>query len=72
MLDSLVKYVLFLDPGMIEYLLTSEKGGMLSLEGQVIDATTEEGQQALKEFEEQEKTAAAEAKLAENYADDPE
>jgi cell division cycle protein 37 len=45
---------------------------MLSLEGQVIDATTEEGQQALKEFEEQEKAAAAEAKLAEKYADDPE
>lgn len=45
---------------------------MLSLEGQVIDATTEEGQQALKEFEKQEKAAAAEAQLAEKYADDPE
>jgi len=45
---------------------------MLSLEGQVIDATTEEGQKALKKFEEQEKAAAAEAALADKYADDPE
>jgi cell division cycle protein 37 len=50
---------------------------MLSLEEQIIDATTEEGQKALKEFEEQERAAAAEAKaanaaLAEKYADDPE
>jgi cell division cycle protein 37 len=46
---------------------------MLSIEEQVIDATTEEGQAALKEFEEQEKAAAAEhAKLADKYSDDPE
>jgi cell division cycle protein 37 len=46
---------------------------MLSLEEQIIDATTEEGQKALKEFEEQERSAAAEnAKLSEKYADDPE
>lgn len=49
------------------------EGGMLSLEEQIIDATTEEGQKALKEFEEQERAAAAEnAKLSEKYADDPE
>ncbi|KAF8857179.1 hypothetical protein BDZ45DRAFT_674973 [Acephala macrosclerotiorum] len=35
------------------------EGGMLSLEEQIIDATTEEGQKALKEFEEQERAAAA-------------
>ena len=50
---------------------------MLSLEEQIIDATTEEGQAALKEFEEQEKVAAAENKatqqqLADKYSDDPE
>lgn len=50
---------------------------MLSLEEQIIDATTEEGQKALKEFEEQERAARAaedaEAKrLADKYADDPE
>lgn len=48
---------------------------MLSLEEQIIDATTEEGQAALKEFEEQErrdKAAAQEATLTEKYADDPE
>ncbi|KAM3081128.1 hsp90 co-chaperone Cdc37 [Clarireedia jacksonii] len=44
------------------------EGGMLSLEEQIIDATTEEGQAALKEFEEHEKQRA----LAEKYADDPE
>lgn len=43
------------------------KGGMLSLEEQIIDATTEEGQAALKELEEQGKAAAEE-----RYADDPE
>jgi cell division cycle protein 37 len=46
---------------------------MLSLEEQIIDATTEEGQKALKEFEEQERAAAAEnTALADKYADDPE
>jgi cell division cycle protein 37 len=46
---------------------------MLSLEEQIIDATTEEGQAALKEFEEQEKAAAAEAAaLSDKYAGDPE
>lgn len=53
---------------------------MLSLEEQIIDATTEEGQAALKEFEEQERAAAAaeavedarEADLAKKYSDDPE
>jgi cell division cycle protein 37 len=38
---------------------------MLSLEEQIIDATTEEGQAALKEFEEEERKRA----LAENYGD---
>lgn len=38
---------------------------MLQLEEQIIDATTEEGQAALKEFEEQEKQRA----LDENYGD---
>jgi cell division cycle protein 37 len=39
---------------------------MLSLEEQIIDATTEEGQAALKRFEEQERAerAAAEAEAA--------
>jgi cell division cycle protein 37 len=46
---------------------------MLSLEEQIIDATTEEGQAALKDFEEQERLAAAEqAKQSSKYADDPE
>ena len=48
---------------------------MLSLEEQIIDATTEEGQAALKEFEAQERAAAAAAKkdhLSDKYADDPE
>lgn len=49
------------------------QGGMLSLEEQIIDATTEEGQAALKEFEEQERAAQAESKrLSEKYSDDPE
>ncbi|KAH8595008.1 hypothetical protein B0O99DRAFT_624140, partial [Bisporella sp. PMI_857] len=52
------------------------EGGMLSLEEQIIDATTEEGQAALKEFEEQERAAAAQSKLQEQqlnakYSDDP-
>lgn len=47
---------------------SNSQGGMLSLEEQIIDATTEEGQAALKEFEEQERAAAA----AEKYDDDPE
>ncbi|KAF7883115.1 uncharacterized protein EAF01_011624 [Botrytis porri] len=41
------------------------EGGMLQLEEQIIDATTEEGQAALKEFEEQERQRA----LDENYGD---
>jgi cell division cycle protein 37 len=46
---------------------------MLSLEEQIIDATTKEGQAALKQFEEQEREAASgDAELAEKYADDPE
>jgi cell division cycle protein 37 len=45
---------------------------MLSLEEQIIDATTEEGQKALKEFEEQERAAAANFALSDKYADDPE
>jgi len=44
---------------------------MLSLEEQIIDATTEEGQAALKEFEEQEKVA-QHAALSDKYSDDPE
>jgi cell division cycle protein 37 len=46
---------------------------MLSLEEQIIDATTEEGQAALKEFEQQERAAAAqEVELTEKYSQDPE
>jgi cell division cycle protein 37 len=45
---------------------------MLSLEEQIIDATTEEGQQALKEFEEQEKSARTEPELSSKYSEDPE
>ncbi|TVY89710.1 Hsp90 co-chaperone [Lachnellula willkommii] len=50
------------------------EGGMLSLEEQILDATTEEGQKALADFEEQEKAAAAEAQaqdaaLSEKYGD---
>jgi cell division cycle protein 37 len=45
---------------------------MLSLEEQIIDATTEEGQKALKEFEEQEKAAQQEAALSGKYSEDPE
>jgi cell division cycle protein 37 len=46
---------------------------MLSLEEQIIDATTEEGQAALKEFEAQERATQQEAAtLSEKYADDPE
>ncbi|EHL01983.1 putative Hsp90 co-chaperone Cdc37 [Glarea lozoyensis 74030] len=47
------------------------EGGMLSLEEQIIDATTEEGQKALKEFEESEK-ARNEADLSSKYSEDPE
>ncbi|KAI9742586.1 MAG: hsp90 co-chaperone Cdc37 [Claussenomyces sp. TS43310] len=47
------------------------EGGMLSLEEQIIDATTEEGQEALKQFEEQERATAAERRAAEP-AGDPE
>ncbi|TVY46026.1 Hsp90 co-chaperone [Lachnellula subtilissima] len=50
------------------------EGGMLSVEEQIIDATTEEGQKALADFEEQEKAAAAEAQaqdaaLSDKYGD---
>lgn len=49
---------------------------MLSVEEQIIDATTEEGQKALKEFEEQERVAqqeqAAEQATLSKYSDDPE
>ena len=45
---------------------------MLSLEEQIIDATTEEGRAALKDFEEQERAAQRAAALSEKYADDPE
>jgi len=48
------------------------EGGMLSLEEQIIDATTEEGQAALKHFEEQEKAAAAEQAAAASSGIDPE
>jgi len=49
------------------------QSGMLSLEEQIIDATTKEGQAALKEFEQQEKVAAREAEeLSAKYADEPE
>jgi len=48
------------------------EGGMLSLEEQIIDATTKEGQAALKQFEEQERAASADAEMADKYADDPE
>lgn len=42
---------------------------MLSLEEQIIDATTEEGQQALKAFEESERAAQAEAAATEKKAE---
>jgi len=48
---------------------------MLSLEEQIIDATTEEGQAALKDFEEQEKAAMAEraeSKPQSKVSEDPE
>lgn len=47
---------------------------MLSVEEQIIDATTEEGQAALKDFEEQERAAGAGGKADDlsKYADDPE
>ncbi|KAH8805671.1 putative Hsp90 co-chaperone Cdc37, partial [Xylogone sp. PMI_703] len=50
------------------------EGGMLSLEEQIIDATTKEGQEALKQFEKQEREQQekAAAKLSEEYASDPE
>jgi hypothetical protein len=48
------------------------QGGMLSVEEQIIDTTTEEGQAALKELEEQERAAREEAELKAKYADDPE
>lgn len=46
---------------------------MLSLEDQIIDATTEEGQAAFKEFEEQERAAAKEHEATPSkYSEDPE
>jgi cell division cycle protein 37 len=45
---------------------------MLSLEEQIIDATTEEGQAALKQFEEQERASAAAAAAEHEPAPDPE
>ncbi|TQS36704.1 hypothetical protein Golomagni_02834 [Golovinomyces magnicellulatus] len=51
------------------------KGNMLSLEEEIIDATTEEGQKALKMFEEQERTFQGTEmtdELDEKYANDPE
>lgn len=49
---------------------------MLSVEEQIIDATTEEGQAALKAYEENERAQqaqrAAEAGLASKYSEDPE
>lgn len=46
---------------------------MLSLEEKIIDATTEEGQAALKEFEEQERAATAKnVGVSETGAEDPE
>jgi cell division cycle protein 37 len=45
---------------------------MLSLEEQIIDATTAEGQAAFKEFEQQERAAAQAAALSEKYDNDPE
>jgi len=47
------------------------EGGMLSLEEQIIDATTEEGQAQLKEFEEQEKAVAEAEKAAASSGIDP-
>jgi len=45
---------------------------MLSLEEQIIDATTEEGQAALKQFEEQEKAAESEKAAVASSGIDPE
>lgn len=48
------------------------EGGMLSVEEQIIDATTAEGEAAIKELEKQEKERAQAAAMAEKYSDDPE
>jgi cell division cycle protein 37 len=48
------------------------QGGMLSVEEQIIDATTAEGEAAIKELEKQEKERAQAAAMAEKYSDDPE
>ncbi|KAI1003922.1 hypothetical protein K3495_g4288 [Podosphaera aphanis] len=51
------------------------ESGILSLEEEIIDATTEEGQKALKRFEDQERAAQAAAQVedpAEKYSEDPE
>ncbi|RKF63382.1 Hsp90 co-chaperone Cdc37 [Erysiphe neolycopersici] len=51
------------------------EGEMLSLEEQIIDTTTEEGQQALKMFQEQERATKEEKMTGDSinkYADDPE
>lgn len=45
---------------------------MLSVEEQIIDATTEEGQAAFKEFEEHERERTKAAAVTEKYSDDPE
>lgn len=45
---------------------------MLSLEEEIIDATTEEGQAALKQFEEQEQERASAAATGREPAPDPE
>jgi cell division cycle protein 37 len=45
---------------------------MLSVEEQIIDATTEEGQAAFKELEQYEREREQAAALGEKYSDDPE
>lgn len=48
------------------------EGNMLSVEEQIIDATTEEGQAAFKELEQYEREREQAAALGEKYSDDPE
>lgn len=45
---------------------------MLSVEEQIIDATTAEGEAAIKELERQEKERVQAAAMEEKYSDDPE
>jgi cell division cycle protein 37 len=64
----------FLSPRFTEgsSLLICSQGGMLSIEEQVIDATTEDGQVALKEIEAERKERLKEVEKPETIYEDPE